>query len=269
MVEIMQGAALAAGKHILNHFKKQIVVTDKTSQSDLVTEVDIKAQDIIYSYITKALIKKGISKNEIGYIGEENLNQSGKYIFVIDPLDGTSNYASGLPEFGVSIAMYQDKVLEHGVIYFPIRNEFMYASRGKGAFRIYNGKITKVKLVKTKLRDTIFCGGLSRDDRLRKIQFKLYDKLFPAFRAQVAINAFIPSIFLLLDHTNMIGFIIVGRVKLWDLAASKVIIEEAGGVMVDWQGKVFELDLNDRDRLYPTIIIEKQNLQELIDKQLL
>lgn len=89
----------------------------------MVTEVDHKSQQAITRILTSELNKRGISVSDIGFLGEENLIKSGKHTFIIDPLDGTTNYVSGIAHYWVSIAYAHKNILLSGVIYDPITDE--------------------------------------------------------------------------------------------------------------------------------------------------
>jgi len=114
MLDILELAARAAGEIILSYFHKESHITRKTSHQNLVTEADTSSQAIIKKIITDSLEKRGMSENEIGFIGEENLKTVGtKHSFIIDPLDGTNNFASGLDYFCISIAHVVDGQVEN------------------------------------------------------------------------------------------------------------------------------------------------------------
>lgn len=141
MITILEKAARGAGGIVLSYFHKESHITRKTSHQNLVTEADTSSQAFIKKMITEAMIQRGISGNEIGFIGEENLETKGtKHTFIIDPLDGTNNFASGLDYFSISIAHVEDGAVKDGVIYWPSRDILYYAVAGKGAFKIVKGQ---------------------------------------------------------------------------------------------------------------------------------
>src|SRR3990167_1043046 len=121
MINILKSAATEAGTILLNYYKKNLTLNYKTSHKDFYTIADVESQKIIKEVITKLLVKKGIKETEIGFIGEENLSvgKNAKHLFVIDPIDGTTNFASGFDFFAISIAYFHEGTLTTGLIYRP------------------------------------------------------------------------------------------------------------------------------------------------------
>ena len=119
MLDVLIEAAQSGGEVLLKNFRGKITVSEKTSHQNLVTEADYVSQKTIVDFITKALIQKGIGENEIGFIGEEGLYKPGKHLFIIDPLDGTNNFASGNSYFAVSIGYYLNGTARASAIYYP------------------------------------------------------------------------------------------------------------------------------------------------------
>src|SRR3990172_12464908 len=128
MLNIAVRAARAAGNIIIRQFDRaQDLPASEKSKNDYVTEVDRQAEAVIIDTLLKAYPKHAILAEESGTRGNS------EYVWVIDPLDGTTNFMHGFPHFCVSIAIKQKGTVEHGVIYDPIRQEFFTASRGRGA----------------------------------------------------------------------------------------------------------------------------------------
>ena len=265
MLNIMQEAARKAGGILLTYFKQNPVLSYKSAgHQNIVTEADIKSQKIIQDFLTHNMMKKfNISKEEIGFIGEENLYKPGKYLFAIDPLDGTSTFASGLAFFAVSIGLFIEGELKYGVIYQPVQDEMYYAEKNKGAFRKSKIKTMQLQILKNDLKHMHFSGGLSVYEDLRKKQLKMYDELFPYFRGFISINAGCSSMCMFLE--NKLGLYFMGGPWIWDMAAGQIIIEEAGGTMVDWHGMKFIYDLNDPDKRYPFMTCHPKNLSKILE----
>ena len=129
-VTLMVKAARAAGNILLRNLNRleSINVVEKARQ-DYASDVDRDAEDAAVRELRRAM-------PDVGVLGEES-GQSGntRTTWVIDPLDGTSNYIRGLPHYCVSIAMVENGEPVHAVIYDPIRNELFTASKGSGALR--------------------------------------------------------------------------------------------------------------------------------------
>ncbi len=128
MLNIAVRAARAAGNVIVRHVDRLDSLTVNVKQrNDFVSEVDQMAEQEIIKVIRKAFPSHGILAEESG------AHEGDDYLWVIDPLDGTTNFLHGFPQFGVSIAVKHKGRLEQGVVYDPLRQELFTASRGAGA----------------------------------------------------------------------------------------------------------------------------------------
>ncbi|SVE17460.1 uncharacterized protein METZ01_LOCUS470314, partial [marine metagenome] len=121
-------AARQSGRIILMHYDRldRIEVTQK-GRNDFVSQADTEAEEIALEILLKAYPEHGVVAEESGR------REGGEYTWVIDPLDGTTNFIHGFPQFAVSIAVLKGSTIEHGVIYDPLRNELFTSSRGQGA----------------------------------------------------------------------------------------------------------------------------------------
>jgi len=265
MIQILQEAALKGGEVLRSYFKKNFSIRTKTTHQNLVTEADIKSQKVIKEYIEKEVTKKfSIPENEIGFIGEEGLYKpGGKYIFAIDPLDGTATFASGFEFFAVIISVFVEGRLQSGVVYDPIKDKLYFAEKSKGAFRKDQNGVQKLLMQQENLQNLYFSGGLGLKEEIRKKQFKIYDKLFPHFRGYISIYSGAISICWLVE--DKIGFFTAGGPGVWDIAGAQVVLEEAGGVIVDWKGNKFSYDLTNPDKRYPYFACHSNNLQKILD----
>lgn len=265
MIQILQEAARKAGTILLSYYRKNPTLSYKSlSHHNIVTEADIKSQKFIQEYLIKEFqAKYSISANDIGFIGEEGLYKPrGKYVFAIDPLDGTSTFASGLEFFAVSIGLFVSGDLQCGVIYQPVQDKLYYAEKNKGSF-IKDGNTTKqLHINQHNLKHMHFAGGLSVYDDLRKKQLAMYDRLFPHFRGFLSINSGCYSMCMFAEDT--LGLYFMGGPWIWDLAGGHLIIEEAGGLMVDWQGEKFSYSLKEPDKRYPFMACHPDNLQKIL-----
>ncbi len=264
MIQILQEAALKGGEVLRLYFRKEIGLRQKTSHQNLVTHADIESQKVIQEYLQKEAAKKlSVPEDEIGFIGEEKLFKKGKVTFIIDPLDGTSNFATGFEYFSVIIGVIVDDVLTHGVIYMPIQNVLYYAEKGRGAFKKDVFATQRLKISKADFKNVYFSGGLSVHSDLRKLQMDMYYKLFPHFRNYISINAGGSSIGKFLD--GVFGAYFMGGPYIWDIAGAKILVEEAGGVMVNWYGKSFDFDLEESEKTYPMFVCHPGNLPEVLE----
>jgi myo-inositol-1(or 4)-monophosphatase len=249
MINVLKSAATEAGTVLLNYYKKNLTLNYKTSRKDFYTIADTESQKIIKETITKLLVEKGINKSEIGFIGEENLNVAADktHLFVIDPLDGTINFASGFDFFAVSIAYFYKGDLIAGIIYRPTSNDFYYAQKHQGAYK--NNK--RLKIIYKPLKSCILDGIISsRPNRYLQL-FKNYQDIFPHILGFQSIFCMTLSCCLFVE--NIFNIVANGHTFIWDIAAAKLIIEESGGIMVDFQGSLVNLNIKDPKQDYQTL----------------
>ncbi len=128
MKETLIEALNSAGKELLTHFGKNIDFKVKESQSSIVTQADLKSDALISALIRKRFPTHNIVSEESGFS-----NMKSKYTWVIDPLDGTSNFASAIPWFGVLIALFEENIPVMGGAYLPVPDQMYIAEKGKGS----------------------------------------------------------------------------------------------------------------------------------------
>ena len=226
-------AARQSARIILMHYDRldRIEVTQK-GRNDFVSQADTEAEEIALEILLKAYPEHGVVAEESGR------REGGEYPWVIDPLDGTTNFIHGFPQFAVSIAVLKGSTIEHGVIYDPLRNELFTSSRGQGAqlndrrIRVSNCGLLELALLGT--------GFPFRElDRL--------DQWVKAFRTLTRRSAGIRrtgSAALDLAYVaagRMDGFWEFG-LQPWDMAAGALLIREAGGLISDPAGSQDFLD---------------------------
>ena len=228
LLNIAVNAARQAGDIIIRNMEQvdHMKITPKNG-NDFFSEVDIKAEQAIINTILKAYPDHSIMAEESGsHEGSED------YVWIIDPLDGTSNYLHGFPFFAVSIALKIKNRIEHGVVYDPLRHEYFAASRGRGA-RLNDRRIRVSK--QTQLGSSLLGTGFSGRDSV------LNQKYLPTFEALVGKCAGMRrtgSAALDLAYVasgRLDGFWEFG-LKPWDIAAGTLLIREAGGLVSDMHG---------------------------------
>jgi myo-inositol-1(or 4)-monophosphatase len=228
LLNIAVSAARQAGEIIIRHMEQvdRLKITAKSSQ-EYFSEVDIKAEQAIIHAIHKAYPEHGILAEESGF--QEG---DGESVWIIDPLDGTSNYLHGFPFFSVSIALKIKNRIEHGVIYDPLRHECFAASRGRGA-RLNDRRIRVSK--QTLLSASLLGTGVP----FRNLA--LAQRYLPTFEALMGKCAGVRrtgSAALDLAYVasgRLDGFWELG-LRPWDIAAGSLLIREAGGLISDIQG---------------------------------
>jgi len=213
--------AFETGRIQLENFRKNDLLIDKKSTTtDLVTEVDKKSEEYIISQIKKEYPDHSILAEESG---EES--HSSDYTWIIDPLDGTNNYANGLPIFCVSIALQYKKKTIVGAVFAPYLDELFYAIRGKGVF--LNGEKIKIG-EKTSLNDSIIATGFPYDKKTNPIDNLIYfNKVVKELRGIRRFGA--AAYDLSLVACGVLDGFWELDLKIWDIAAATLFVEEAGG----------------------------------------
>lgn len=231
--------ARRAGAVLMHHAAGDKHVELKGSR-DLVTVADKESEALIVERIRATYPDHGILAEESGEMGspEPGNSRAGGFRWIIDPLDGTTNYAHQYPMFSVSVALEIDGVISTGAVYDPVRDEMFRAARGAGAF--LNDRPIRVSEV------GMLTGGLLLTgfpyDFPGRLDYAL--ALFRGFmtRSQAVRRA--GSAALDLCHLAMgrcDGFWELG-LKPWDTAAGTLIVEEAGGRVSDFEGNDFRLE---------------------------
>ena len=252
MLNIAVTAARNAGDIIVKHLNRleQLTVTRK-DRNDFVSEVDRQAEDEIIAIIRKAYPDHGI-------LAEESGRQQGNddYEWIIDPLDGTTNFLHSNPQFAVSIALRHKGKLEQAVIYDPMRQELFTASRGSGAF-LDNRRI-RVSQQKG-LEDALLGTGFPYKDMQH---LDAYLGMFRALITRVAGIRRPGSAALDLAYVaagRFDGFWEIG-LNPWDIAAGILLVREAGGLVGDLAGGHSHLETGHivaaAPKLFPAILRE-------------
>ena len=227
MVNIAIRAARSGGDFIVRHLDRvdQLSVTSK-DRNDFVTLVDQQAEERIIGVLRKTYPHHGILAEESGQQGSD------EFQWIIDPLDGTTNFIHGFPQFAVSIAMRHKGRLEHAVVYDPLRQELFTATRGDGA--LLNSRRMRVS-ARPELEGALLGTGFPF-----KMQQHL-DAYLGMFRALFKDTAGIRrpgSAALDLAYVaagRLDGFWEIG-LNIWDMAAGALLIQEAGGIVGDFSG---------------------------------
>jgi len=219
-----------AGEFLLSKKEAILTIDQKSSWADLVTNVDLEAQELIISLL-KTSFPDDFFFGEEGSISLEHLNKT----WVIDPIDGTSNFIYRLPFFSVSIAFFELGVPTIGIVHIPELRETFWAARGKGAY--LNGKRICISGKKT-LDSALIATGFPYDIALREKSASLYTELLPAVNDLRAYGA--ASIELCYVACGRFDAYFEPQVALYDIAASLVVLSEAGGEFKSLDGKEWE-----------------------------
>lgn len=226
-------AARKAGDLIVRQSEKvQSIPIDSKGRNDFVTEVDRQAEAIIIEVIRKAYPHHGILAEESGaHAGDEHQ-------WIIDPLDGTTNFLHGFPQFAVSIALRVKGRLEQGLVYDPLRGELFTASRGHGA--MLNDRRIRVSRQRSLDGALLGTGFPFRSLEHLEEYLGMFRALFPvAAGIRRAGAAALDLAYVACGRLD--GFWEFG-LKPWDIAAGALLIKEAGGIITDMDGSDRFLD---------------------------
>lgn len=232
VVNVMVKAARAAGSLILRHMGKldALNVVEKARQ-DYASEVDAAAEAEIIRELRRAFPDYAILAEESGAMGK------GRYTFVVDPLDGTSNYLRGLPHFCVSIALVENGEPIHGVVFDPLRNELFTASRGAGA--LLNDRKIRVGERKDLAGSLLITGFPPRERKRLAPQLEALSKLMAeAEDIRRTGSAALDLAYVACGRAD--GYFEAG-IKPWDIAAGLLLVREAGGRVCDLKGRTDRL----------------------------
>jgi myo-inositol-1(or 4)-monophosphatase len=233
-LDIALCAAQGGGVVLQEFWGKQLAIAQKSRPGDLVTEVDQKAEQEILTVIQRHFPEHLILAEESGKIGE----LPSDYLWVIDPLDGTTNYAHGYPQVAVSIGLLIKGIPAVGVVYNPILNELWSAAQGLGA--TLNQREINVSPTK-ELSNSLLVTGFAYDRRETRdnnyAEFCHLTHLTQGVRRSGSAA---------LDLTH----VACGRfdgywergIKPWDIIAGIVILTEAGGKVSAYDGSKIDFD---------------------------
>ncbi len=230
MLNVAESAARAAGELIRHAFAGPVTVRHKGAV-DLVTEVDTACEALIRARLLESFPQHG-------FLGEEGgLTAEAASMWIVDPLDGTTNFAHGYPFVAVSIGLEVNGVMELGVVYDPLRDELFTARRGEGA-RL-NGRTIAVS-DRSRLEEALLVTGFPyhyrRDPERILALFRAFSLRARGMRRDGA--AALDLCYLACGRFD--GFYELGLAP-WDTAAGSLIVNEAGGMLTDLEGKPFDI----------------------------
>ncbi|MCP2520808.1 inositol monophosphatase [Candidatus Aminicenantes bacterium AC-335-K20] len=250
-LQIASEVAKEAGKFLKENFEN-IKEIEYKGEVNLVTEYDKEAQELIYSKLSSAF-------PEHGFLGEEDLEKRGDYEFrwIIDPLDGTTNYAHGYPVFCVSIALeHRDRIIL-GVVYNPMLDELFWAIEGRGAY--LNNR--KIKVSSTKELDkSLLATGFPYDLRESKNNNINHFNNF-ILKVQAVRRGGSAALDLCYVACGRLDGFWELKLFPWDIAGGMLIVKEAGGKVSDFRGN--EIDPYAKEILASNGFIHSQMIEIL------
>jgi myo-inositol-1(or 4)-monophosphatase len=232
-LDIATEAVLAAGAVLQTHWGKLEDIQEKGRPGDLVTEADKAAEVAVLEVLHRHVPEHGILTEESGQLGE----QKGEFLWAIDPLDGTTNYAHQYPFVAVSVGLLINGVPSVGAIFNPIHNELFRAAKGCGA--TCNRKPIRVSQI-SELEKSLLVTGFAYDRR------QTSDTNYPEFchlthLTQGVRRGGAASLDLAYVAAGRLDGYWERGLSIWDMAAGVVLVEEAGGNVTAYDGSPFQL----------------------------
>lgn len=228
LVNIGISAARAAGRIMLRHLDRvdQLRI-DRKGHFDFVSDVDRAAEQEVIDIIHRAYPSHAILAEESDPIGDHDIE------WIIDPVDGTTNYLHKIPHFCVSIGVREKGELAHGVVYDPIKDEMFTASRGQGA--LLNRRRIRVSATKHLDQALIATGEpVSKGPRWERYQPQLLRMIPQVGGIRRAGSAALDLAYVAAGRLD--GYWELG-LQPWDMAAGIVLVQEAGGTVEDLDGQ--------------------------------
>lgn len=235
LTKIAIDTAIHAGEILKEGFGSTYEITKKDGRHNLVTEYDYKAEKSILELLKMQVPNSDFYAEESGQSGSKH-----ELLWIIDPLDGTVNFAHHIPVFSVSIALEKNHELILGVIYQPITEELFVAEKGVGAF--LNGRKLCISSIED-LSESILCTGFPYN--LQENPFHCIDHFIQILQHGIPIrrmgSAALDLAYLAAGRYE--GFFEVG-LSAWDCAAGILLVEEAGGIITTWDNLPFNFRSN-------------------------
>ena len=238
-LNLMIKACEKASKIIIRDFGElENLQVSKKGPKDFVTKTDKRVEKILIEELSK-------SKKNYSFITEETgkiINKNKDIYWIIDPIDGTTNFLHGVPHFAISIALKDEEEIVAGLIFDPIKNEIFYAEKNNGSF--FNNSRVRVSN-KSILEDCLFA---SNNEGVKLIYPKLNLR-----------NTGCAALDLAYVGCGRFDGYFHNKINLWDIAAGKIIIEEAGGRVND----ISNFQINNIDIRAANINIYEKMLKKL------
>lgn len=233
-LEIASTIAKDAGRILMKHYQKEVAVSYK-HKKEPVTAADLESNIFITKKLEKAFPNDYILSEEAGGL---NGGIDERTTWVIDPLDGTSNFLHGIPLFAVTIVLIEKREPVLGIIYDPVHNELITAMKGKGTK--LNGKKIPTEKIKPKSSRHMFLAGRGHGGDATKRHGKIIlalEKEMPYFRRLGSAASMLSAV-----ATGRADGVILTGSETWDTAAGALMVQEAGGIVTDYCGKPWTID---------------------------
>jgi len=232
---ILQTALKKGGEVLIDHLGRTGKAMVKESISSVVTEADLAAERAILEVLDGAPEVFNVITEESEY-----MDRGSEYTWVVDPLDGTSNFAAGLPWFGVIIALFEGETPILGGMYLPVDQQLYLAEAGGGATR--NGEALRVT-ASTDLSEhlVVYSFDFNEDEAKTRAEMEVMASLSREVRNIRATNSLVDYCYV---ADGRLGAAMNQATKIWDIAAAWLLISEGGGTVTDIQGQEIRFDLS-------------------------
>jgi myo-inositol-1(or 4)-monophosphatase len=246
MLDLAVDCVKSAGAALLRYSGAVGQVRVKENPASIVTDADLHSEQIIIGKIRERYPDHGIIAEESGFLPGKS-----DYTWVIDPLDGTSNFAAGLPWFGVILAVLERGVPVLGAMYMPVRNTLYTCERGDGVLR--DGTLVRVT-AETELSSVLCAYSFdpSFDPVRTRREVRALESIVGRVRNIRSTNSLVDFCYTI---DGRMGVCVNQASRIWDIAAASLMFPEAGGVFTDTRGREisFKLDSEVTTRNYSIV----------------
>lgn len=235
--DTMTKAALSAARHIRRDFSEieNLQVSSK-SAADFVTMSDVKAEEIITSLLKKTFPEYSILGEENGFDGSVD----NEHVFVIDPIDGTTNFIHSIPHFAIHISYMHNGQTCATVIYDPIKDEMFKAQKGKGAY--LNDSRIRVSN-RFRMNESLFACGIPFKGINEDKHEEFLKKCLNIMQVSCGLRRFGAA-------TLDLAYVAAGRyegffeygLNIWDICGGLLLIKEAGGFIIDEKRRDYKIE---------------------------
>jgi myo-inositol-1(or 4)-monophosphatase len=230
VLEVCVDAARQAGALVRSRFLTEMEIRIK-SYADIVTDVDLASEKIILGILTSEFPQFSILAEE-----SEPVTNDSAYTWVVDPIDGTRNFAEGIPHFCLVVALAKGNQMVVGVTFDPLKDEMFTAEQGKGAF--LNRKRIKVS-ERQEVPDSILGFDLGYVDQKASLALDMIRSLWPNIQGMRLMGS--SALGLAYAACGRLDIYFHHHLSPWDIASGLLLVQESGGNVVDKQGEAANL----------------------------
>lgn len=228
-LNLMVRAVRRAGARMIRDFGEIAnLQVSRKGPGDFVTNADLMAEKTLISFLSEARPDYGFISEESGVIAPKN---DSPFTWIIDPIDGTINFLHAISFFGISVALAYKGDIVAGVVYNPVTTQLYYAEKGKGAFLMTpTGNVRLRVSGRTRFEDTLIASNAFKTARNAKVM--------PRLSADVSSVRYTGSaaLSLAMVAAGQLDAYVATQLKIWDIAAGVLLVNEAGGFVGNFDG---------------------------------